>query len=143
MTSRRPPHLSRTFGRTVIGSLSERFSVTVTTFGAGRAVITIAGDLDLANVDKVTELTVGMPRPESQAFLVDLTEVRFCSSVGLNLLCELQRRANAADVTMALVVNGFLMRRTLRMTGLERAFVVYRERAEALRALGITARFDQ
>ncbi|SDW55373.1 anti-anti-sigma factor [Amycolatopsis xylanica] len=143
MTSKRPPRLSRTFGRTVIGSLSEQFSVTVTTFGAGRAVITIAGDLDLANVDKVAELTAGMPRPESLALLVDLTEVRFCSSVGLNMLCELQRRANEAEVEMALVVSGFPMRRTLRMTGMDRAFVIYRERAEALLRLGISFPLDQ
>ncbi|WP_370949703.1 STAS domain-containing protein [Amycolatopsis sp. cg5] len=143
MTSQRPPRLSRTFGRTVIGSLSERFSITVTTFGTDRVVVTIAGDLDLANIDKVAGLTTGLPRPESQAFLVDLTDVLFCSSVGLNMLADLQRRANETEVDMALVVSSFPMRRTLRMTGMDRAFVVYRERAEALLALGITSPSDR
>jgi anti-anti-sigma factor len=88
----------------------------VATDASGRRCLELAGDLDLAGVERVRaelvrELAGGIP------VTLDLTRLGFIASVGLGLLLELRSEPGRADLDVLLPTSG-PARRVLDLAGL-------------------------
>jgi len=101
----------------------------------GVVVVSIAGELDMLTVQKVTPLlddaiTRGKP------VIVDMSALSFFSSSGLSLLARLdeQRRQERADVR--LVADQRVVVRPLHLTGLHDLFPLHPRLDDALVAIG-------
>jgi anti-anti-sigma regulatory factor len=134
MRIQKPPRLSRAFGRSSPGALCEPFSVTTTFPGDRSALVAVVGDIDLATVAILVECA-GTAMKAGGPLVVDLGGVSFCSGVGLRALRWVQRHADETAVPVAWVVGTPAMWRLLRGTGVA-GFACYRDRADALAALG-------
>ncbi|SFW84643.1 STAS domain-containing protein [Amycolatopsis australiensis] len=134
MKIRKPPRLSRAFGRSSPGALCDPFSVTTMFPGDRCVLLVVAGDIDLATVAILVECAESALRGAG-ALVVDLGGVTFCSGAGLRALHRVQRRADEAAVPLAWVVRTAALWRLLRETGAA-GFSCHRDRAAALAAVG-------
>jgi len=85
-----------------------------------RTVVAIAGEVDLATVDRV-EHAVADALVAAHEVALDLREVTFIDSTGLRLLVELDDLALAGGRSFTLLP-GAAVARLLELTGLERRF---------------------
>ncbi|MER7621825.1 STAS domain-containing protein [Streptomyces sp. NPDC126503] len=100
----------------------------------GVAVVTIAGDLDFDTLAAVQEGLTGLAEERPPALVVDLAQVGFCDSSGLNLLLRTRAAAVAAgsELRLAGVTPGVM--RVLELTGADTVFSLYGSVADALEA---------
>ncbi|WP_052441114.1 STAS domain-containing protein [Streptacidiphilus anmyonensis] len=97
----------------------------------GTAVCTLIGDLDL-HTRRIAESAFRRAlsgRPP--VFCVDLREVHFCDSSGLNLLLAYRARCAAAGAAMALVAPSARVGRLLELTDAETLFPVFPDHRSA------------
>jgi anti-sigma B factor antagonist len=97
----------------------------------GAVVCRLAGDLDLACVARVRAdfdraLATGAP-----VLVVDLAEVGFCDSSGLNLLLQARIDTEAAGVALRLAAPPPAVTRVLEITGAGGVFSVHASVEEA------------
>ncbi len=98
-----------------------------------RAVLTLAGQLDIAGVpDLNSELSEILPGTDGDV-LVDLSGLEFIDSSGLSVLLGAERRLARNDRSLLLVAPTGVVLRTLELSGLDTVFRMYesREAAEA------------
>lgn len=96
--------------------------VTTGTRDDGGCMISVSGEVDIANVEEF--LTVAQGCLESGATLVevDLSEVTFIDSSGLGALVRLRNQARERDVVVVLRRVPEFVGRLLEVTGLTAAF---------------------
>lgn len=96
-------------------------TVTTSSFsGADAVVIAVAGDLDLATIDRVerpAEEAIAMRRP----LVIDLSQCSSIDSTAVRLLLRVYDAltTGGSDVPMALVVGDSPVRRVLSVTGID------------------------
>ena len=97
----------------------ERLEIKVSSDGAGRHVVALCGELDLAAADRAwTELE---PLITEGTFVVlDGTELEFLDSSGLRVLAMAAHRARDARAELRLVVPHHAVQRTLALAGAEK-----------------------
>src|SRR3954451_23506660 len=97
-----------------------------TTDHDGIAVLSVAGEIDLATVpklrDQLIELTADHP---GQAVVVDLGGVSFLDSTGLGVLVGGQRRARGHDGELHLVVSSSRLVDIFVLTRLDAVFAIH------------------
>ncbi|MET9463773.1 STAS domain-containing protein [Streptomyces sp. NPDC006544] len=71
------------------------------TVHAGRAVVTVAGSLDMDTCPRVTETTDALTL-RGQTLILDLSAVTFIDSSALNMLLTLRQRVQAEDGALEL-----------------------------------------
>ncbi|WP_180290690.1 STAS domain-containing protein [Streptomyces sp. TLI_171] len=98
------------------------------------AVCALVGDLDIESLGPAREALDRLVAERPPALVVDLGQVDFCDSSGLNLL--LQTRMAAADVDLAfhLAALSGPVRHLLELTGAKAVFTIYDTVDEALAA---------
>ncbi|MED7952901.1 MULTISPECIES: STAS domain-containing protein [unclassified Streptomyces] len=93
--------------------------------GTESAVCALSGDLDIDSLapaeQALTELVAQRPR----RMVVDLREVGFCDSSGLNLLLRARLAAGNADVEFRLAAPSPQVARLLEITGAEAVFSIH------------------
>ena len=99
---------------------SERVLSVVTRPDGQRTVVAVAGEIDLATVDRV-ERAAADALAAAEAVALDLREVTFIDSTGLRLLLELDALALAGGRALTLLP-GVTVERLLLLTGLDRRF---------------------
>ena len=104
----------------------ETFSISRSTRGAAE-VVTLAGELDMANADAVAEVLDGLV-DDGHPVVVDLTELAFIDSSGIHALL----RPRAPDDAIEVVCPPGNIRRVLEVTKLERVLPVHDTLDEAL-----------
>ncbi|GHH27809.1 STAS domain-containing protein [Lentzea cavernae] len=114
---------------------AESASVSVEDHGVA-VVVRVAGEIDM-----LTEAVVGEPlsaclNAVPRAVVIDLSEVGFIGSTGLNLLVRARRQALRDGVTVRVVANTRAVRRPLEITGLTRYLPLCASVPEALRSIG-------
>lgn len=93
-------------------------------------IVSVAGELDMATVDKVaTALRDATAR--RRPVVLDMTGLRFFSSAGLALLVRLHE---SASVDVHLAADQRVVRRPLELTGLLDLFPIHASVAEAVAA---------
>ncbi|RAJ38374.1 anti-sigma B factor antagonist [Kitasatospora sp. SolWspMP-SS2h] len=91
--------------------------------GDGIAVCRIAGDLDIESLAPVKEALAEVVRG-NRLVVLDLAQVAFCDSSGLNLLLTARADALAAGAVLRLAAVSRPVKRLLEITGAAAAFDV-------------------
>jgi len=100
------------------------FSVTTRTTGGG-AVVTVAGELDVATAPQLRAGLDALVLGAGQLLVVDLGGVTFCDSSGISALIAARNVAEAAGAGVALAAVPDRLGRTFRLIGLGDFFPTY------------------
>jgi anti-sigma B factor antagonist len=95
----------------------------------------LRGDIDLATVPDVDEALEAAIRDSVGAFVVDLTDVRFIDSSGLQALLRARALLGREDRALVLVCPHGPVRRVFELAGVSDVFVLYATPAAAEAAL--------
>lgn len=91
----------------------------------GHTVIAVRGELDIATTAGLRDRILTILADTSTPVVIDLSAVTFCDASGLALLVGTQRRARLHGVAVTLAAPRPAVRKLLRVTGLDRAFVIH------------------
>lgn len=102
----------------------------------GSVIVALAGEVDAISVDRASAaVDDALDRTaERGTVILDLTEVTFFASVGLNLLVRLRREVDVRQVDVRLAVNTTAVLRPLQLMGLGGLFPAFPTLDEALGA---------
>ncbi len=98
----------------------------------GVVVLHVSGELDTSSADALAKPLADTLVEGVRAVVVDLTDVRFLGSAGLESLVTGSKRAAALDVPLLLVAAGRPVLRPIEATGLASVFTVVATVDEAL-----------
>lgn len=100
-------------------------------FSDGTALVTVAGELDIASADQLRSVLAELrSQGDIEQLVVDLTDVPFIDSSGMGVLVGAQRLAER-PLRVVVAPEGSV-HRSLRLTSLDKIFLVSATRAEAL-----------
>ncbi|MGA6162089.1 STAS domain-containing protein [Amycolatopsis magusensis] len=107
-------------------------ALTVRTERQGATVILVlTGEIDLLTAPRMREAGAEALREGPAALVLDLTDVSFLASAGLEALVELQEKTSGTAPLRVVAGNSATLR-PLEITGLTEVLAVYPSRAEAL-----------
>lgn len=104
---------------------------------ADYAMVTPRGEIDLYTAPHLHRELISALDDGTQRLVVDLSQVDFCDSTGMNVLLSAMKRAREHGGDLELVAPLTAVRRVLEVTGLDTVFTIH-ESAEAV-ALGAGA----
>ena len=92
----------------------------------GVAVARLSGEIDASNVQDIGQRLRSMVSNRSFALVVDLSEIAYVDSAGINLLFALGEQLRGHQQQMAIVVReASPILRVISLTGLDRAVSIY------------------
>ncbi|MFJ7244964.1 STAS domain-containing protein [Kitasatospora sp. NPDC098652] len=92
---------------------------------AGAAVCALAGDLDIETLAPARSTLDQLVEQRPPLLVVDLAQVGFCDSSGLNLLLQTRLSAAAADVDFRLAAPSVTVQRLLELTCTDAVFSLH------------------
>jgi anti-sigma B factor antagonist len=101
----------------------------------GAAVCTLMGDLDLHTLPIAEPALEGALTGRPPVLCVDMRDVHFCDSRGLNLLLTLRERCSELGTALALVAPSARVARLLELTDADALFPVFPDSASAVAGL--------
>lgn len=108
--------------------------VEITTTATGAVVCSLTGDLDLDGLERVRPSLETVLRTGATLVVLDLEQLGFCDSSGLNLLLALRLEAEAAGTALRLGAPPRQLLRLLELTGAMGVLAVHPTVADALAA---------
>ncbi|MDA0637663.1 STAS domain-containing protein [Nonomuraea sp. MCN248] len=103
-------------------------------------VVRLSGEIDAYGLAPLREhLRRVWELPPTSFLILDLREVGFCDSMGMNELLDIMHRCEARDTRLLLGGVQGVMARVLSITGLRNAFEVFGTLDEALRRAAVRA----
>ena len=99
------------------------------------ALITVTGELELANCATVREAVVGLLAQSVTRLAVDLSGLSFIDSSGVGVIIGALKRVRERNGAFALVCSNPSIMRVFEITGLTEVFSFYSTPEEALQAL--------
>jgi anti-sigma B factor antagonist len=118
-------------------SRSSRFSVHTEEDHSSATVVVVAGDVDMGTApDFEDELARAVEEHQGAGLVIDLAEVTFIDSTGLNSLVHAFERQRLLGGQLALVTDDSRVAMMLEVTRLDRVLKRYATRDEALAAVG-------
>jgi anti-sigma B factor antagonist len=105
----------------------------------GITVLAVGGEVDLATAPIFEKAIADVLADNPAAFVIDLTEVSFLASAGLQLLVVTQERIGESG-EFAVVADGPATSRPIQLTELDKIFPLYPILEDALAAMQNTAR---
>lgn len=96
------------------------------------SVVHVSGELDMTSRDAVERVLTRAVDSRPETVVVDLSDVTFFGSSGLQMLAEARVHAAANQVPLRLVASSRRVLRPLEITGMTLAFRVYASVAEAV-----------
>lgn len=97
----------------------------------GVPTVYLAGELDSYSAPRLRALLESLVAPPRPAFLVDLSGLEYIDSVGLGVLVAGLKQASDRAGVMALVGPTPTVERVLRVTGLDKVFLVFADETQA------------
>ena len=107
---------------------------TALAFEDGIAVLKVGGDIDLATVSALRTAIDEALKPEPTGLVIDLTDVGFLASAGLQILVATHDNVRRT-AQFAVVANSPATSRPIELTGLNQIFELYPTLDEALAAV--------
>ena len=98
---------------------------------AGRAVVRLRGDLDVASSEDLRRHLDQARREHGEHLVLDLADLEFMDSGGLSVIVACYKAATAAGGSLTLAAPKPLVRRSLEITGLHRRIPVVTTLEEA------------
>lgn len=92
---------------------------------AERAVVSVGGEVDLETAFQLGEHALEALRNVSPDLVLDITDVAFMDSTGLKVMVTIQRRAELAGGSFAVVGASRPVQRMLSLTGLDQVFTLH------------------
>jgi anti-sigma B factor antagonist len=115
--------------------LSDKDAIaTAVDYEDGVAVLTVGGEVDLATVSALEAAVDEALASQPTALVVDLSEVEFLASAGLQTLVTTHEKVGTS-VQFAVVAHGAATSRPIQLTGLDEVFELFPTRAEAMTAV--------
>ncbi|BAJ33208.1 putative antagonist protein [Kitasatospora setae KM-6054] len=105
-------------------ALEDGADVEVRSGGDGTVVCRIAGDLDIESLAPARKALAEVLRGGNRLVVVDLAQVAFCDSSGLNMLLTARADALAAGAVLRLAAVSHPVERLLEITGAAAVFDV-------------------
>jgi anti-sigma B factor antagonist len=102
----------------------------------GITVLAVGGEVDLATAPLFEKAIADALADDPPAFVIDLTEVSFLASAGLQLLVATQERVGE----FAVVADGPATSRPIQLTELDKVFALYPVLEDALAAMQTSRR---
>jgi anti-anti-sigma factor len=96
------------------------FSVIVTSDG-DRATVALRGELDLSGVDRAREAVEQAEATDAALLVLDLSELEFIDSTGLEVLLRAARRAHDSGRRLIVARPSRYVRRLLEMTAIDQS----------------------
>jgi anti-sigma B factor antagonist len=97
----------------------------------GVAVVRLVGEIDMATVARA-EAAIQDAVERANRVVLDMSELRFFSSAGLNLLVRLRQEAQRRDLDIRLAAVAPAVLRPIELMGLADLFPIYVSAADAL-----------
>lgn len=114
-------------------TISQSLRLAVERPAVGVVVVVMDGEIDLASIPRLTELVrQRLTAAALRAVVLDLSEVSFVSSCGLELLLHTQRRAEQRGIALYVIAASRPVMRLLELTELSGRFVVRDNVAEVV-----------
>jgi anti-sigma B factor antagonist len=110
------------------------FQLDVESRGDGRAVLRVAGEVDLYTAPQIREQIRDLAAKGTVHLIADLSPVEFIDSSGLGVLIGGLRRVREDDGSLVLVITTRRVLRVFQLTGLTKAFTIYDNLGDALSA---------
>jgi anti-sigma B factor antagonist len=106
--------------RYVQSAMQEARAFTISVSGAdgGPAVVSVAGELDIASAPALARAFEGLERSGTRGVAVDLSELTFIDSSGISALATAVREARARDSRMVVAVPAGDVRRVFEIVRL-------------------------
>jgi stage II sporulation protein AA (anti-sigma F factor antagonist) len=101
---------------------NERFPAT---WSGRTAVITVAGEIDLTNAERLRDALLSALNAGALGLVVDLTATTFLDSAGITALVRASRRADATGATVRLAVTAPAVLRVLGLVGIDQSIQVH------------------
>jgi anti-sigma B factor antagonist len=98
-------------------------------------VLSVDGEIDMVTAPHLGRAICEALEKSATALVIDLTGVTFLASVGMNVLVAAQQAADAMAVRFAVVVDGVVTDRPIRVLGLDAILALHPTRDDALRAV--------
>jgi anti-sigma B factor antagonist len=99
-----------------------------------QAIVSLPANIDLLNAGPVGEELLALINRGAAALIVDMTATASCDYAGAEALVRAYQRAVASGTQLRLVVPAEMVRRVLRLYGLDRLVSVYPSREAAILA---------
>lgn len=113
---------------------AEELISTSAEYDDGVAVLRVAGEVDTVSAPLLTALIADVLANHPSALVIDLSDVAFFGSAGLQLLVQTNEMLTGS-VGLAIVANTLVTSRPIKLTGLEVVLPLYDGVDEALCAL--------
>jgi anti-sigma B factor antagonist len=94
-------------------------------------VLTLTGELDMLTAPELDIAIADAARKEPEAMIVDLTEVKFLATAGLNVLVAAYL-AITRSAQFGIVADGVAVRRPLKLTGIDTLVMLFPTLEDAL-----------
>lgn len=111
-------------------------SVSFADDGAGCTSIVAVGEIDANTLPRLTPALHRQPNSGTNAVIVDLSRIDFCSCAGVAELLSLLERTNEVAVPLELIVGTQSVVRAIECLGLSEIFSMHVDRRSALDAVG-------
>ena len=108
------------------------FRLDVESRGDGRAVLRVAGEVDVYTAPQIRERVQDLAAKGTVHLIADLGQVEFIDSSVLGALIGGLRRVREDDGSLVLVIPARRILRVFQLTGLTKAFVIYDNLDDAL-----------
>lgn len=109
--------------------------ITVSTSRIGRiAVVHVAGEVDMSSIAPFAKAVRGELDTRPAGLVMDLMDVGFCGSAGLNVLVQAHNQATATRTRVRLAATSPTVLRPLEIMGLTQLFPVHRSVTAAVTA---------
>lgn len=96
------------------------FSVTVSSDG-DRSTVALRGELDLSGIDRARQAIEQAESAESPLLVLDLSELEFIDSTGLEVMLRAARRAHDSGRRLIVARPSRYVRRLLEMTAIDQS----------------------
>lgn len=101
----------------------------------GVAVLSLADPVDMLSAPHLSEAISAALTKAPVGLIVDLTDVDFLASIGMNVLVAAQEWASAISTRFGVVADGAATSRPMRLLGIDAVLAIYPTLEEALREI--------
>jgi anti-sigma B factor antagonist len=96
-----------------------------TTPGSDRYVVTVSGEVDLANSPDLDAEIIAALESGTESVVIDLTGVSFMDSSGLGVIVRALKRCREADKDLDLVITNERVLKVFGITGLDQVIPIH------------------